>query len=45
VNFQDTSLNAASAAKVRAEKKMERQAEAIEKQQKKIEVQVINYFS
>ncbi|TMW55912.1 hypothetical protein Poli38472_008560 [Pythium oligandrum] len=36
-NFEDTTLMAASAAKLRAEKKMERQALAIEKQQEKIE--------
>ena len=40
-NFQDTTLAAASAAKMRAEKNMERQASAIEKQQQKIEREVM----
>ncbi len=40
VNFEDTSLDAASAAKIRAEKKIQKQAEEIEKQQKKIENEV-----
>ncbi|GMF30649.1 unnamed protein product [Phytophthora fragariaefolia] len=35
-NFRDTTLTAASAAKQRAERKLERQADAIEKQQQKI---------
>ncbi|KAH7488436.1 hypothetical protein PRIC2_007022 [Phytophthora ramorum] len=36
-NFRDTTLTAASAAKQRAERKLERQADAIEKQQQKID--------
>ncbi|KAJ0405571.1 hypothetical protein P43SY_009620 [Pythium insidiosum] len=36
-NFHDTTLMAASAAKQRAERKLERQAEALEKHQRKIE--------
>jgi hypothetical protein len=39
-NFRDTTLTAASAAKARAEKKLERQADAIDKQQKKVESEV-----
>lgn len=39
-NFEDTTLTAASAAKVRAERKAQRQAEAINKQQEKIETEV-----
>jgi hypothetical protein len=38
--FHDTTLTAASMAKQRAEKKSEKQADAIEKQQKKIETEV-----
>ncbi|KAE9258241.1 hypothetical protein PF002_g289 [Phytophthora fragariae] len=36
-NFRDTTLTAASAAKQRAERKLERQADVIEKQQQKID--------
>lgn len=39
-NFRDTTLTAASAAKQRAERKLERQADAIEKQQQKIDNEV-----
>ncbi|KAG6972683.1 hypothetical protein JG687_00001333 [Phytophthora cactorum] len=39
-NFRDTTLTAASAAKERAERKLERQANAIEKQQQKIDNEV-----
>lgn len=39
-NFHDTTLTAASAAKQRAERKLEKQADAIDKQQKKIETEV-----
>lgn len=41
-NFRDTTLTAASAAKQRAELKLERQADAIEKQQQKIDKEVEN---
>ncbi|ETI34317.1 hypothetical protein L914_18419 [Phytophthora nicotianae] len=39
-NFRDTTLTAASAAKERAERKLERQANAIEKQQQKIDNEI-----
>lgn len=41
-NFHDTTLTAASAAKQRAERRAEKQADAIDKQQKKIESEVRN---
>ncbi|POM79749.1 Hypothetical protein PHPALM_2509 [Phytophthora palmivora] len=39
-NFRDTTLTAASNAKQRAERKLERQADAIEKQQQKIDIEM-----